>query len=201
MQGDLLRPNVVWHGGTEGKTIIRWHRENGDDCDHVGDGLQYQTGIDDVDLFMGVTYQPVRSDGVVGPESRLDISPVRSQEPRVRNVIVNRNGHSFLEVSADYSGGLEGFSVIVWRVHDERGEPVNLGKKVDKDMAVTQGLIGKVVDCVYVSMRTDGLARIPTPSANNVKVPASLIPGFGAEEEGWTGARRARFALMSRLSP
>jgi hypothetical protein len=38
-QGDLLRPNVVCYGGTEGKNIIRWHRENGDDWNHVGDGL------------------------------------------------------------------------------------------------------------------------------------------------------------------
>jgi hypothetical protein len=154
-QGDLLRPNVVWHCGTDGESIIRWYRENGDDWDHVGDGLQYESGIDDVDLFLRVTYQPARSNGVVGPDSRLDIGPVESREPRepreprVRKVTVNQNVHSFLEVSADYSRGLEGFSFIVWRVYDERGEPVNLGKSVDKDMAVTQELIGKVVDCVY----------------------------------------------------
>jgi hypothetical protein len=128
-----------------------------------------------------VTYQPGRSDGVVGPESRLDIGPVESQEPRVRKVTVNQNGLGFLEVSTDYSGGLEGFSVIVWRVHDERGEPVNLRKNVNKDMAVTQELIQKVVACVYVPMRTDGPAGIPTPSAKKVKVRASLIPGSGAE--------------------
>jgi hypothetical protein len=172
-EGDLLRPNVVWHGGTEGKSIIHWHREKGDDWEHVGDGLQYQTGLDDVDLFLRVTYQPVRSDGVIGPESQLDIGPVESRDPRVRNVTINQNSHGSLEVSADYSGGVEGFSFIVWRAYDERGEPVNLGKSIGKDMAVTHELIGKVVDCVYVPVRTDGLAGRPTPSSNKVKVRAS----------------------------
>jgi hypothetical protein len=120
-----------------------------------------------------VTYQPARSDGVVGPESRLDIGPVESWEPWFRKVTVNKNNHGFLEVSAACSRGLEGFSFIVWRVYDERGEPVNLGKSVGKNMAVTQELIGKLVDCVYVPVRTDGLAGIPTPSANKVKVRAS----------------------------
>jgi hypothetical protein len=58
-------------------------------------------------------------------------------------------------------------------VYDERGEPVNLGKSLDKDMAIAQELIGKVFDCVYVPVRTDGLAGIPRPSVNKVKVRAS----------------------------
>jgi hypothetical protein len=192
-EGELIKPNVVYHGGVEGKSTTRWFRENikpnldpesMDDPDSqalidqepwklVHQGIEYQTSMEDADCRLQFSYTPMRNDGTTGAMQTLEIGPVESKSPRVKDVIISQNEHGFLAVKGSYRGGREGHSFFVWRAHeDDLAEPRKLGKTVDKALAPGPEVIGKVVDCVYVPVREDGLAGTPVASQNKIKVAA-----------------------------
>jgi hypothetical protein len=173
-EGDVIKPRVVYRGGVEGKSKIRWSRDNGTDTwDIVSESLDYHTSVGDVDCALRMSYTPVRIDGDTGSTATLTIGPVESQRPRVKNVVVSQNDRGALVVEAPYRGGLEGFSFIIWRVYEEdQPEPRKLGKTVDKELMPSPDLLGKMVDCIYVPVRVDGLAGVPTLSQNRIKVRA-----------------------------
>jgi hypothetical protein len=172
IEGDVIKPNVTYHGGVEGKSVIQWQRETATDkWDTIQTGLQYQTNIDDVDHRLRLVYTPVRNDGENGRTETLEIGPVESQLPRVKNVTVSQNSQGVLSVAGTYRGGTEGFSYMIWRVYEENAfEPRKLGKSVSRELVAAPDVIGKMVDCVYVPIRQDGCAGTPTVSGNRIRV-------------------------------
>jgi hypothetical protein len=172
IEGEIIKPNVVYHGGIEGGSRIQWFRGYSNDTwEVIHVGLQYQTTVHDVDCILRLVYTPIRNDGQTGIAETLEIGPIESKLPKVKKVSVSQNSRGILKVEGSYSGGSEGFSFMIWRVYEEGlSEPRKLGKSIDKELVVTPDLIGKSVDCVYVPVREDGCAGAPVPSINRIIV-------------------------------
>jgi hypothetical protein len=125
----------------------------------------------------------------------VEIGPVEGLHPTVTRVTVSQNGQGNLEVTGKYSGGAEGYSFLIWRVHEPgTTEPRKLGKSVDRVMVPTPDMIGKVVDCIYVPVREDGLAGTPTVSTNQITV--GTLPTVDSAEILVKGGALVTGALM-----
>ena len=169
-EGDVIVPDVTYHGGTEGKSIIRWYREleDGNGFKFIQEGLKYTVTLDDVDFLLRITYTPIRKDNKQGEQVSMECGPVDALMPSVSNVKMIQNDRGNIECVGKYRGGHEGLSFIIWRVYENDGSIRNLGKTVEREMAPTEALNGKKVDAIFVPIRNDGIAGQPVPSSNQI---------------------------------
>ena len=195
VQGQLVIPQVNYHGGTEGESEIKWYRETDDGFDFIKTGLQYQTSQDDVDCVLRLVYTPKRIDGLQGDQVVIECGPVDPLVPSVSNVTITQNAVGNIEVSGVYKGGFEGMSFIIWRYYnDDAEQPINLGKTVEREMPPQPNLVGKLIDAVFVPIRNDGMAGQPVISSNKVRM--KPLPSVIAAEILVKGGQLIPGALM-----
>ncbi|OHS98639.1 hypothetical protein TRFO_34916 [Tritrichomonas foetus] len=195
VEGQLITPEVIYHGGTEGQSLIRWYRETDDGWEFITEGINYQTSIDDVDSVLRLVYIPIRNDKERGEQVVVECGPVDALPPSVSKVTLKQNAVGNIEVSGVYKGGFEGMSFIIWRVYnDEDSEPVSLGKTVEKEMVPSPEYCGKKIDAIYVPIRSDGMGGNPVISNN--KVTMQPLPSVLSAEILVKGGQLLPGALM-----
>jgi hypothetical protein len=168
-EGDTIKPTKIWHGGTEGKSNIRWFRDTDDGWDFISQSPTYTVKLEDVSSNLQLRYTPIRCDGRKGMVAIVECGPVLPGDPAVRNVSISQNEKGLITAVGEYSGGFEGFSFFVWRTIE--GElRSNVGKTVEPTLVPAEKFVGKTMDVVYVPVRIDGLAGTPLPSANRIVV-------------------------------
>lgn len=168
-EGDLITPEIKYNGGFEGKSIKRWYRETENGWEFVSEEPTYQVTADDIDCTLKFIYIPIRQDQKRGQAIELECGPVESLMPSVTNVKLFQNKRGYIEVKGDYKGGVEGQSMIVWRVYDDDGKPQNIGKTISKEMEPTDEFANRMVEAGYVPIREDGIGGQPVMS-NTLKV-------------------------------
>lgn len=170
LEGDLVKPEIIYQGGVQGKSEVRWYRETDEGWEFVTGELNYQVTPKDIDCILRFVYIPHRNDGERGEEVIAECGPVDSLPPTATNVTIKQNEQGNLEVNGTYVGGEEGRSFFIWRVYDDNGMPKNVGKTFDMVIPPNSTFNGKTVDAVYVPIRCDGTGGQPVPTKNKIVV-------------------------------
>lgn len=181
VEGDVIKPKVTYHGGLEGRSLMRWYRETDTEgWEMVSENLNYQTTEDDVDCVLKFVYIPFkRLDNVQGDENSIECGPVDPLPPCCAKATIKQNVKGNLEVVAKYKGGHEGQSFVIWRMI-EGEEITNIGKTLQLELTPPPNVIGKTVDAIYVPVRSDGVTGEPVTTKNRIVV-QGLPTVFNAE--------------------
>ncbi|OHS98946.1 hypothetical protein TRFO_34714 [Tritrichomonas foetus] len=169
-EGDIIRPQILYQGGMEGKSDQRWYRETDEGWEFVSDELNFKVTAVDVDCILRFVYIPYRNDKERGEEVMIECGPVDPLPPTARNVRIQQNSKGYLEVLCDYVGGFEGKSFIIWRVYDHKNHPKNVGKTCEREIPPNANFVGKTVDAIYVPIRFDGAGGQPVITSNQIVV-------------------------------
>ena len=170
-EGDLITPQVNYYCGSEGLTKIKWSAQINNKWVPVGENLNYQVTAKDIGCLLKFECVPNRYDEDKKQKQKIELvcGPVEEAMPSVKNVKLFQNDDGDIECTGEYFGGVEGNSLIIWRVYNENNVPVNIGKTVDRKMRPTDEFVNKVVEAGYVPIREDGIGGQPVMS-NKLKV-------------------------------
>lgn len=187
-EGDVLKAKVSYYGGIEGKSTYRWKifrppdampvqtdgKTNGNKQNNgweiVSETTEYTVKIEDIGSRLLFEYQPVRNDGREGRLVTKYIEPILARAPIVRNVKVIQNKVGILEVTGDYSGGVEDRSYYLWHAYDNDGKMHNIGKTQIPQIFPPEKLFGLKVEATYCPRRSDGEEGDQVKSSNYVVV-------------------------------
>lgn len=150
----------MYHGGTEGASLITWHRVSDDTTIEIvsTERTFKPTGVD-IGYHIRVTYLPVRSDGLRGQAKCCTVGPVIPCEPCITSLefIGDTVEGSQITVQRTYIGGREGESKFSWLrvLSSEESEMIPCPSA---DVYVpTFHDIGHHIAYEYTPMREDGV--------------------------------------------
>ncbi|KAI3455940.1 hypothetical protein Pfo_012603 [Paulownia fortunei] len=165
VEGTTLNVEKKYWGGEEGESIYRWFRtsSNGTHNEIIGaTSSSYMLSVDDIDFFISVSCEPIRSDWARGPIVLSEqVGPIVPGPPTCRSLefhgsLVEGARLSFI---ASYSGGVKGDCLYEWfrvKANDYK-EKLNVGEFLD----LTFDEVGDCVELVYTPVRADGLKGCP----------------------------------------
>lgn len=160
IEGQYIKAEVKYFGGTEGKSIYKWFKGDKLLCNGVG----YTTTLEDVGSQIRFEYTPVRKEGNVVGETKVIITPIiQPANPVVSKLEIKGEPiqDGLLEIKYNYFGGYEGESKFQWEIEGDyelfepiEGETGRTYKPKIQD-------IGKRVKCVVTPVGSTGLVGEP----------------------------------------
>lgn len=173
-EGDLLKAQVSYYGGIEGKSTYKWKifRTEGKEKGWVvvSETTEYKVKTEDIGLRLLFEYLPVRNDNTPGKLVTRYFDPVLAHAPSVTNVKVKQNDVGILEVTGDYFGGIEDHSYYLWHAYDTDGKMHNIGKTQIPQIFPPEKLYGLKIEATYCPRRNDGEEGDQVKSSNYVIV-------------------------------
>jgi hypothetical protein len=184
-EGEVLTPGIVYFGGKEGTSRLKWTRTLNEQSEEVSTERTYRVTKFDTGAILEFAYTPIRSDKKVGQTVAIRYGSVEALPPTVKNVKLRQNDEGRIEVTGDYSGGVEGESRFEWSaVHPAAGKrgpkTVKLRTTTVPHFAPPPELVGCDIGANYVPIRADGVKG--TPVAAPTKVTVRPLPVVEAVE-------------------
>lgn len=165
--GHMLTGSGNYYGGREGLSRVEWLREHptSGKLTSVGSlSLAYIVQPEDVGSRLVFQYTPVSSEGLVGSTVLVYSAKILLAAPRVSDLVIQGDlvEGGTLSVTAKYSGGEEGPSVIQW--FKSRNPTVVNTADLDvlptrghsKELVVPLEAVGYHVVVKYTPVRSDG---------------------------------------------
>ncbi|MCO5613042.1 hypothetical protein L7F22_067316 [Adiantum nelumboides] len=175
---ELIVDKTYW-GGMEGPSRTQWFRASPDGTQReikgaTGDGYTCQT--EDLDAFLCVSYEPVRSDGARGPVVVSEpAGPVLAASPACRSLMLEgepREGE-ILSFVADYRGGEKGVCMYEWIRLEMDGSEITL--TAEESLTLTLEDVGCRIKLVFTPVRNDGVAGAPQIVLSDTVVDADPV--------------------------
>ncbi|KAH0794724.1 Leucine Rich Repeat family protein [Histomonas meleagridis] len=161
-EGDVIVPKLIYKGGIERGSKYIWEREG----NIISNELTYRVQNSDVDKSLKFTYIPCRSDGIFGESISVITTEIIPSEPKIENVIIKQNKNELI-CDGKYSGGIEGNSIIIWRLIDQKtNDKIEVFKSNKKKYEPPKKYLNQFFDVLYVPIRNDDLKGEPTNSSN-----------------------------------
>ncbi|XP_034210939.1 187-kDa microtubule-associated protein AIR9 isoform X3 [Prunus dulcis] len=178
-EGTALSVEKKYWGGEEGDSVFYWFRTTSDGTQTEIRGAttaSYMLSIDDIDFFISVSCEPVRSDWARGPTVLSEqIGPVIAGPPTCRSLeflgsVTEGQRLSFI---ASYSGGEKGNCSHEWFRVKRNGVKEKLSTQDFLDLTLDD--VGTCIELVYTPMRKDGMSGNPKKIQSDVVAPADPV--------------------------
>ncbi|ONI11137.1 hypothetical protein PRUPE_4G089200 [Prunus persica] len=178
-EGTTLSVEKKYWGGEEGDSVFYWFRTTSDGTQTEIRGAttaSYMLSIDDIDFFISVSCEPVRSDWARGPTVLSEqIGPVIAGPPTCRSLeflgsVIEGQRLSFI---ASYSGGEKGNCSHEWFRVKRNGVKEILSTQDFLDLTLDD--VGTCIELVYTPMRKDGMRGNPKKIQSDVVAPADPV--------------------------
>ncbi|KAH7307676.1 hypothetical protein KP509_22G071800 [Ceratopteris richardii] len=165
IEGENLMIERTYWGGIEGPSRIQWFRANQDGTQLEIRGATentYTCQAEDLDGFLVVSYEPLRSDGARGQLVVSEpIGPVLASSPCC--VSLTLLGEAIegqtLAFVADYKGGEKGVCTHEWFRSDTDGSETFLSSEDSISLMLED--VGCRIKLVYTPVRKDGVTGVP----------------------------------------
>ncbi|KAI5064749.1 hypothetical protein GOP47_0019444 [Adiantum capillus-veneris] len=172
VEGSHLRIVKSYCGGLEGTSKLQWFQMNFAGCLTPIKGATshtYTSTPADVDSYLCVSYEPCRSDGVLG--SALISLPFGPMSPALPTCeALELCGETIegecLRVSAVYRGGTKGSCTCQWIRQRTDGPDKKLG--VQETIKLTVEDVGCCIKLVFTPIRKDGVRGTPRTAVSGV---------------------------------
>uniref|UniRef100_A0A7S1NHV3 AMP-activated protein kinase glycogen-binding domain-containing protein n=1 Tax=Eutreptiella gymnastica TaxID=73025 RepID=A0A7S1NHV3_9EUGL len=172
-EGEPLEVAVDYFGGQPGAHAVQWIRVNAKrkQLEDVGErgAWQYTPTAQDVGCALRVTLVPVRSDGVHGEQRSVQTAHVEGRAPSASNVRLECEAFEFgetVQVVADYTGGLEGNSLVQWfrstgPAPDSPCLPIQKDSLCERTHMISLDDCSRYLTAQYTPVRSDGVMGTP----------------------------------------
>ncbi|CAL0320193.1 unnamed protein product [Lupinus luteus] len=193
VEGTTLSIEKKYWGGEEGDSVYRWFRTRSDGTQTEIMGAttaSYVPSIDDIDFFISVSCEPVRSDWARGPMVLSEqIGPITPGPPTCHFLEFHGSiiEGQCLNFNVVYSGGERGDCTHDWfRVKNN-----DVREKISSDefLDLTLEDVGGCIELIYTPVRKDGTKGIPKNIVSSTVSPADpkgmdlIIPECSEDEE------------------
>lgn len=178
-EGTILHAEKKYWGGEEGDSIYSWFRTNSDGCQSEVSSAttsSYMLSVDDIDSFISVSCEPIRSDGACGPIIiSKQVGPIVPGPPTCHSLeflgsLVEGERLSF---NAVYTGGEKGDCIYDWYRVKGHGAREKLNCQDFLDLTLED--VGERIELVYTPVRKDGLKGTPRRVISNPIAPGDPV--------------------------
>eukprot|EP01012_Entosiphon_sulcatum_P009909 TRINITY_DN1569_c0_g1_i2.p1 TRINITY_DN1569_c0_g1~~TRINITY_DN1569_c0_g1_i2.p1 ORF type:complete len:1122 (+),score=126.98 TRINITY_DN1569_c0_g1_i2:29-3394(+) len=126
VEGEILRLQVVYSGGTEGNSKYKWYVQEADGLVPIAGATapEYIPTLADVGKNLVAEYTPVSSEGIEGEPATSSGAVIKAALPRVRSLRLEGECQEAKPISVvvDYFGGRPGAHTTQWyRLEDREG--------------------------------------------------------------------------------
>ncbi|KAK9267176.1 hypothetical protein L1049_009596 [Liquidambar formosana] len=182
VEGTVLSVDKKYWGGDEGDSLFRWFRISSDGTQSEVKGAttaSYMLSVEDIDFFVSVSCEPVRSDWARGPIVLSEqIGPIIPGPPTCQSLefLGSMMEGQRLSFIASYSGGERGNCFHEWFRVKSNGVKERLS--ADEFIDLTLEDVGRCIELIYTPMRKDGVKGSSMIVVSDVIAPADP---FGVE--------------------
>ncbi|KAI5066288.1 hypothetical protein GOP47_0018912 [Adiantum capillus-veneris] len=175
---EMMLDKTYW-GGMEGPSRTQWFRASPDGTQREikgATGDRYTCQTEDLDAFLCVSYEPVRSDGARGPVVVSEpIGPVLAASPACRFLRLEGEPTEGKTLSfvADYRGGEKGVCMHEWIRLGMHGSETILSSEETLTLMLED--VGCRIKLVFTPVRKDGVTGAPQIIVSDTVVDADPV--------------------------
>lgn len=178
-EGTILNVEKKYWGGEEGDSVYSWFRTNSDGCQTEVSGAttsSYMLSVDDINSFISVSCEPIRSDGARGPIIvSKQVGPIVPGPPTCHSLefLGSLVEGERLNFNAIYTGGEKGDCIYDWYRVKGPGAKEKLNCQDFLDLTLED--VGERIELVYTPVRKDGLKGTPRSVMSNPIAPGDPV--------------------------